>query len=473
MNIKYLYQLLISHMTPILVAFLILSFSFSQFIENLVYENKVEELMTYGEQIGSLSNERMPRGNTMTRVRSYSDLLKARNIHFLFFNEEGKVNFHPAKLPPDLKLSEEEWETIKRGEKLVVKRDLDRFDQVVSLVAIPLIKDGTFQGGIMLTSAISGSERMISEINKSLFTIMMFTVFITVLISWFLSSFHVRRIRKLRDGTSKVALGDYDVTVPVTYRDEVGELSRDFNEMVKKLKESDEEIERLEKLRRQFMADVSHELRTPLTTIKGIIEGMRTDILSGKEKQKGIDLMHSETKRLIRLVNENLDYERIRTNQVQLHKVRVSLVELFETINDHLAPFAKEKGNRIEIEAEEGITLFADYDRVIQILMNLTKNSIQFTENGTIYLKGQRGYNETVIMIEDDGIGMDPEEIHSIWERFYKADVSRRSLPHGEFGLGLSIVKKLIEIHDGTIEVKSKKQQGTVFTLRFPHEQTT
>ena len=112
-----------------------------------------------------------------------------------------------------------------------------------------------------------------------------------------------------------------------------------------------------------------------------------------------------------------------------------------EIIKDQLEILAEEKNNKIIVEVEENVMVYADYDRLIQIFINITKNSIQFTENGTIILRGKAGYKETIIEIEDTGIGIDPEEVENIWRRFYKADLSRTTNPYGEFGLGLSIVK--------------------------------
>ena len=120
--------------------------------------------------------------------------------------------------------------------------------------------------------------------------------------------------------------------------------------MVEKLNVSMEEIENLENRRRQFMADVSHELRTPLTTIRGIIEGMRNDMISETEKEKGLQLASNETMRLIRLVNENLDYEKIRSNQITLIKQEIQLVELLEIIKDQLDGVAAEKKNDIIVD---------------------------------------------------------------------------------------------------------------------------
>jgi signal transduction histidine kinase len=265
-----------------------------------------------------------------------------------------------------------------------------------------------------------------------------------------------------------IAEGKYDISVPSSNIDEIGDLANDFNNMAEQLKQSNQEIESLENRRRKFMADVSHELRTPLTTISGVIEGLKNNMIEEGEKEKGIHLVSQEAKRLIRLVNENLDYEKIRSNQVKLFKEEIQLTEAFEIIKEHLFFQAEEKQVELKIDGNEEIMVYADYDRLIQILINITKNSIQFTESGTVWLRGKKGYKETIIEIEDTGIGMDPKEVESIWQRFYKADMSRTGHQFGEFGLGLSIVKQLVHLHQGDIVIDSRKDHGTKFILKFP-----
>ena len=311
---------------------------------------------------------------------------------------------------------------------------------------------------------------MISQINQYLWYAVIIALIVSLLLSWLLSKVHVNRIKRLQEATSLVSAGDYTVRLPSSNFDEIGELAEDFNEMVQKLHKSNEEIESLENRRRQFMADVSHELRTPLTTINGVIQGIRNDMIPEAEKEKGMQLVSKETNRLIRLVNENLDYEKIRSNQVKLMKEDIELVEVLEIIKDQLEILAEEKNNKIVVEVEENVKVFADYDRLVQILINITKNSIQFTENGTIFLRGKAGYKETIIEIEDTGIGIDPEEVENIWRRFYKADLSRTTNPYGEFGLGLSIVKQLVQLHYGEIEVSSEKGKGTKFVITFTNQ---
>ncbi len=291
-----------------------------------------------------------------------------------------------------------------------------------------------------------------------------------LLLSVILSRIHVRRIKKLQEATSLVAVGDYSVRVHSSNFDEIGELASDFNSMVDRLRVSKEEIDALENRRRQFMSDVSHELKTPLTTISGVIEGLNNNMIPEAEKGKGITLVSQETKRLIRLVNENLDYDKIRSNQIVLMKESIQLAEVLEIIQEQLYTQAIEKGLAINVDAADNVYIYADYDRLIQIIMNITKNSIQFTDAGEIWLRGRADDGFTIIEIEDTGIGMDPAEIENIWKRFYKADISRTNNPYGEFGLGLSIVKQLVQFHHGTIEVSSQKGTGTKFTIYFPIE---
>ena len=462
MKFKYIYQQISSHLSILIVAFIVLSLFFSHYVETLVYKNKAEELSEYGQNIMKDLEMRFIDREVLS---DYSHILAGRKIEYMIFNGDRRIIY-----PTDgrIILKDEEWNKIKEGQTVIVKQDRNRFDQAVTFVLLPYIRNGTFLGGILLASPISGSREMISQINQYLWYAVMIALVVAIILSWLLSKIHVNRIKRLQEATSLVAAGDYTVKLPSSNFDEIGELGEDFNEMVEKLYQSNEEIESLENRRRQFIADVSHELRTPLTTINGVIQGIKNDMIVEEEKEKGIQLVSKETNRLIRLVNENLDYEKIRSNQVKLMITEIELVEVLEIIKDQLEILADEKNNKILVEVEDHVMVHADYDRLVQILINITKNSIQFTENGRITLRGKAGIRETIIEIEDTGIGMDPKEIENIWRRFYKADLSRTTNPYGEFGLGLSIVKKLVQLHNGDIIVSSEQGLGTKFVITFP-----
>ncbi|MEC3848250.1 MULTISPECIES: HAMP domain-containing sensor histidine kinase [Bacillus] len=468
MRIKYLYQLLLSHVSILILAFFIIISLFSHFVKDFAYQNKVDELSSYAQQITSELNGR---DLDLRRLYPYQDMLKTRETRFIIFDEHQRPYFFPDDMPPREKLKSKEWHLLKQGKTVQIRAEMNRFNTEgleVSLVAKPLLINNQFKGAVLLVSPVRGVEQMISQVNRYMIYAIISTLIITILLSWLLSKFHVKRIQTLRDATGKVASGDYDISLKNSGGDEIGMLASDFNTMAKNLKQSREQIDRLEKRRRQFIADVSHELRTPLTTINGLVEGLNSNTIPEKDKEKCFSLISEETKRMLRLVKENLDYEKIRSQQIKLDKLSLPLIEVFEIIKEHLNQQAEEKQNQLRIQAEDGVKVFADYDRLIQILVNITKNSIQFTQNGDITLRGYEGYKETVIEIEDTGIGISKEEIEHIWERFYKADVSRTNTAYGEYGLGLSIVRQLVEMHKGTIDIDSEKGKGTTFTIRLP-----
>ncbi len=462
-RINFFYQLLASHLSVLLIAFLILSLLFVNYVEDLAFDEKAEELESYGVRI--LQELDAPRPGT--NLQSYVSILETQNINFIVFDQQSRILYPVSGAFPPVDLTTEEWNVIERGETLVVNRDFERFDNTVTFVAMPYVDNGELAGGVLLAAPISGTSEMISELNKSLLTTILIALAIALLLSLLLSKLHVSRLRRMQEAAEMISEGNYAVNLPESNFDEFGDLSKDFNEMASKLQQSNEEIEQLENRRRQFMADVSHEMRTPLTTIAGVIEGLRNNMIEEEQREKGIRLVSDETKRLIRLVNENLDYEKIRSNQVTLVKEEIEAEELLEIIQEQLQMQAAEKRNRIEISAEPGQVVYGDMDRLIQVLTNIVKNSIQFTEDGVIALRAYREPENMVIEVKDTGAGIDVEEIDMIWRRFYKADMSRGS---GQFGLGLSIVKQLVTLHGGGINVESEKGKGTQFLIRLPHQ---
>jgi len=466
MKFKYIYQQFFSHISVIIVAFLLLSILFTHYVENLIYENKAEELISFGEAILTDLKEAPLASDEI--ISQYNNVLAARKMSFSMFDQDGNLYLVNKKSPVIKNLPNKKWNDLKQGKKIIVQSDYKSFGQEgVTFVVLPFIENGKFFGGVLLTSPISGSSKMIHQINKFLLYTILIAVGVSFLQSWFLSRIHVHRIKRLREATSLVSEGNYHVKVNSSNFDEIGELANDFNHMVDKINTSMLEIESLENRRRQFMADVSHEMRTPLTTISGVIEGLKNDMIPEEDKERGINLVSQEAKRLIRLVNENLDYEKIRSNQIKLFKEEIQLLEVLEIIQEQLSLQADEKNNQIVVEAAPEIMVNADYDRLVQILINITKNSIQFTTDGTIWLRGRTEQNSTIIEVEDTGIGIDAKEIEKIWRRFYKADLSRTSNPYGQFGLGLSIVKQLVVLHNGEIEVFSEEGKGTKFVIRL------
>ena len=216
------------------------------------------------------------------------------------------------------------------------------------------------------------------------------------------------------------------------------------------------------------MADAAHEMRTPLTTINGILEGLEYDVIPEEDKKHSIQLMQNETRRLIRLVNDNLDYEKIRTNQISMERKVFDAAAVLANLQEQLSKKARAQGDRIELDVNSELRFYADYDRFVQIMFNITQNAIQFTKNGLIKIQGRAVDNGSQFKVTDNGIGMTKDQLANIWERYYKADRSRMNTKYGESGLGLAIVHQLVLLHGGRVTVESKYGEGTTFTVFFP-----
>lgn len=232
------------------------------------------------------------------------------------------------------------------------------------------------------------------------------------------------------------------------------------------------ERHRLDRMRRDFLANVSHELRTPLTSIRGfaqaILEGMVTD---QQQVRRYLQVIMDEGLRLIRLVNTILDLSRIEAKAVSLQLEALPLGEVLEDVVESMEPVCRDRGVRVELDLDPGAVVSGDRDRMAQIFLNLIDNSVRHSPSGgTIRVRLERSDGEVVVTVADEGPGIPEEELPYIWERFHKVDKSRRSERGAGTGLGLVIVKELVEMHGGAVAACNGEGGGAVFTVRFPVE---
>lgn len=339
-------------------------------------------------------------------------------------------------------------------------------------LAIPLVdeKTQTYRGYLMIGQDAATIHNSVQNLKVSIMCGVGVASLLAILLAYMLASYHSWRINRLRRATHSVIQGEYSfIDYPHRWHDEFDALANDFNQMIGSLQASKLEIDHQEKIRHQLIMDIAHELRTPLTTMNGLLEGLRYHIFKKDKEERSLKLLYHETQRLIRLVNENLDYEKIRAREISLRPVTFSLKAFFEDFMIQAQELAAKKEDTLLLEVAEETQVYADLDRFRQIIFNIVNNAIQFTSGGTIQIEA-KNIEEGACQIEitDTGIGMTDEEMENIWERFYKADESRKSNLYGESGLGLSIVKELMEAHNARINVTSQKGKGTTFRLMFP-----
>ena len=474
---KLIYQQMLSFLAMIIVALSVVSLLFIQTTSNNAWENNFRQLANYTttiEQNAILSDGTM--NNAF--LDNSEQILSGQRIQFVIYDSKNWTRYPQTSSQG---ISSTYWKKLKKGEDVNLRTSVRVPDrngkgtwrtQNMTIYYRPIFYSGKLAYVIGALSPVDTIQASINKTERNVFIGFVISAIAAIILSYFLAQYQVRKINRLRRATHEIAQGNYDVKIKKTGNDEISELANDFGEMTTSLQESQEEIKRQEDRRRQFMADAAHEMRTPLTTINGLLEGLAYDAIPEDMRAKSIELMRSETNRLIRLVNENLDYEKIRSNQIVLMRNTFNASDDLNNVASQLQKKADEAGDTITVNTPAELPVYADHDRFVQVIFNIMQNAIQFTQNGSITVTGRRAYHQSEFIISDTGIGMTEEQVKNIWERYYKADPSRKNTKYGESGLGMAIVHQLVQVHGGTIKVDSTEGQGTTFTVTFPDEDT-
>lgn len=290
-----------------------------------------------------------------------------------------------------------------------------------------------------------------------IFSIEVVTLFFVAVFMYLFSGNITRPLNKINNTLKEFARGNFDKRVEYKHNNEIGELALNINKMA-------DSIGALEKMRQDFVSDISHELRTPITSISGFISGILDGTVPKEEHEKYLRIVLSEARRLSRLLNELISLSRIEDSVKKLEMSDFDIEEMSKIV---LLKFEKQITDKnidvsFELEGEDFI-VHADRDKYTQVLINLIHNSVKFTPNGgRICISIKKEGKKCIFNIANSGIGIPEDKLKFIWERFYKADNSR-STDRSGIGLGLYIVKKIIDAHDEKISVESRTGEGTAF----------
>lgn len=260
----------------------------------------------------------------------------------------------------------------------------------------------------------------------------------------------VKPISRLNKATNELSKGNYRVRVNYSGNDEIARLNRSFNQMAQQLAKQEE-------TRQQFISDVSHEFQTPLTAIQGFATILKNEKLTDEQRQKYADIILFHSKRLSTLSRNMLQLTILDGEDVKLEVSEFSLIEQLNRVIETQDNLAISKNIEIEFDIPKNdILIEADESRLEQVWINLVNNAIKYTnENGVVTIRVKKTTKEVEVSIEDTGVGMSKEAISHIFERFYRQDKSRSVEGNG---LGLSIVKRIVDLHQGTIDVKSRRR---------------
>jgi histidine kinase len=286
-------------------------------------------------------------------------------------------------------------------------------------------------------------------------------ILVAVALSIFASRRIVRPIQTMMQASQRIAGGDYGHRVEVPGQDELGILARTFNQM-------SETLERTEQRRLEAIGDLAHELRTPLSSIKSMMEGLMDGVLAAEPAT--FLRVQREVARLQRLVHDLEELGRVEGGQNALALRPVNMANLLHAAADRLQSQFEDKDVRLHIEAPRDLPpVHADASRLLQVLLNLLGNALRYTPSGgQVTVSTCREEEQMVISVHDTGIGIAAEHLPFLYERFYRVDKSRTSASGGS-GIGLTIVKHLVEAHGGRIWATSPGPgQGSTFSFTLP-----
>ena len=270
----------------------------------------------------------------------------------------------------------------------------------------------------------------------------------------------IQPLIELKEFANELAHGNFSIKLKDTSisDDEIGDLAKTFVYMAS-------EIDKSEKLKEEFISSISHELRTPLTSIKGWSETLGYEGITRDELDLGLGIIQDETERLIKLVEELLDFSRLASDRIKLKIDTVNIKSLAIGVMNQLKVKSSEKDIRLNVAFEnENIDLIqGDKDRLRQVLINLIQNSIKFTdEGGFINIIVSQDEEYTTIKVVDNGVGIEKENLEKVLDKFFQEDYNESGS-----GLGLAISNEIVKLHGGKMTLNSKKGVGTSITVKI------
>jgi len=325
-----------------------------------------------------------------------------------------------------------------------------------------IFKDGQCVAISFVVSETLPIKSLISTVLK----LFLFSALLPLIIMFFALYAMTYRLTKplkmMSEAAKAMAKGDFSKRIPVTSDDEIGELAVSFNQMTNSLVQ-------LESMRRSFVANISHELKTPMTTIGGFIDGIIDGTIEPERQDYYLKIVSDEVKRLSRMVQSMLSLSKLESGEFILKPETFDLRELLlSVVISQEQRIEKKKLNILGLDEIESVSITADRDLIYQVVYNLVDNAIKFVnDDGEISFSLRVDSKKVIFAISNTGKGIPSEELQYVFERFYKVDKSR-STNKNSTGLGLYIVKTILNVHGGKISVISRENETTTFKFMLP-----
>lgn len=465
MNRNSLLYKLISTITTILALILVTSSIIQTFqFKNRFYEDKLKQIEKQSKiisetVISSLYNPKVTSSEKLQQVLDFvSDtsevkILVADNIGYVFAS--STENNEDVKLTK-IAISDDNMSKLKNNETVEYGKIENGGTQQEAYLR-PVFNEDYLCGIVMVTSTTQIDGALSSAYKMIWISTLIVVILSALTINYFTKKRLINPLKEINLVANKLAKGEVDKRIEIYSNDEIGELAKSFNIMAKSL-------EAVDTNRKKFISNVSHELRSPITSIKGFISGILDEVIPKDKENYYLKLVYDEINRLSRLVNELLDMSSMEVGKFKLSIMEVDINDLVKKCLLNLGSKINDRGVKVTATLQdEHLYVYADGDRIMQVITNILDNAIKYGGSGGIVVvstkvKGTKVY----ISVYNNGPGLSEDEIDHIWERFYKSDKARTN--KDSTGLGLPISRLILTQHNQDIWVQNEND-GVVFTF--------
>ncbi|MCX7615134.1 MAG: HAMP domain-containing histidine kinase [Clostridiales bacterium] len=339
------------------------------------------------------------------------------------------------------------------------------FSEIRNIIGLPIISVGnkTFSGAVFVAAPASSNINLLQDVIGAFSIALLAVLLMTLILSYLITARLTHPLKIMANAAKSFARGDFTMRVPEVSRDdEVGELAISFNNMAASMQS-------LEEQRRDFVANISHDLKTPMTTIAGFVDGMLDGTVPEEKRREYLEVISEEVKRLSRMANRMLDMAKIESGAIVINKTSFDICEMASRIILSFEQVINARGIEVVLNMPSELIITADRDSIAQVIYNLVDNAVKFVDDkGKLSMSISSAGGRIHFKISNTGTEIPMADQQQIFERFYKVDRSR-SLNRQGSGLGLYIVKTIVNLHGGDIKVKSGNNE-TEFYFTLPIE---